>query len=200
MCEFSDEALILGCRGAGEERARALVGELAQRHLDRVVGFLYGLTGDAAVAHDLAQEAFVRVYRHRERYREVARFSTWLYTIARNLALNELRNRQRRPQVYGASTTSDPALHPLDAAPASGASPVEAAAEQDLQHAVRAAVRSLQSPYREVVVLCDLEERSYAEAAEILGVPIGTVRSRLSRARGRLEQRLRPLLERGGSA
>lgn len=194
MCEFSDEALILGCREASEERARALVGELAKRHLDRVVGFLFGLTGDSAAAHDLAQEAFVRVYRHRMRYREVARFSTWLYTIARNLALNELRNRQRRPQALGAST-QEPGLHPLDTAPATGAGPAQAAAESDLQVAVRAAVMSLDSPYREVVVLCDLEERTYAEAAEILGVPIGTIRSRLSRARGRLEQRLRPLLE-----
>lgn len=195
MCDLTDEALILGCREASEDRARALVGELALRHLDRVVGFIYGLTGDATVAHDLAQEAFVRVYRHRARYRPVARFSTWLYTIARNLALNEVRNRQRRPHALGAAAPGEATLHPLEAEPAPGAGPAQAAVERDLQRAVRAAVLALDSPYREVVVLCDLEERSYAEAAEILEVPIGTIRSRLSRARARLEQRLRPLLE-----
>lgn len=196
--ELSDEQLMVGCRDAPEDQARQLVGELARRHLDRVTQFVYGLTGDPTGALDLAQEAFVRVYRHRARYKEVARFSTWLYTIARNLALNELRDRKRRPRTAGggAGTDSDERAG-LGQAPTDGPTPAEAAATSDLQALVRREVAALPDAYRAVVVLCDLQERPYAEAAEILDVPVGTVRSRLFRARARLEERLRRALPEG---
>lgn len=197
----SDDALILACREAGADEARRLVGELARRNMSRVAGFIATIVGDQAAAWDLAQEAFIRVYRHRERYREVASFSTWVHTIARNLALNEIRDRRLRPQLVADGGE--------DAGPAEGAlergralqgrsprtrTPSDAVARQDLQRAIRSEVLALPSPYREVVVLCDLEERSYAEAAEVLGVPVGTIRSRLSRARARLARRLRTYL------
>lgn len=196
--ELSDEQLMVSCRDAPEDRARQLVGELARRHLDRLTQFVYGLTGDPTGALDLAQEAFVRVYRHRERYKEVARFSTWLYTIARNLALNEIRNRKHRPLSVGGGAGADSDERgALAIAPTSGPTPAEAAASRDLAALVRREVQALPDPYRAVIVLCDLQERSYAEAAELLDVPIGTVRSRLFRARARLEEQLRRLLPEG---
>ena len=106
LVALTDEELILGCQGVSQGRAKTLVGELARRHLERLAGFLYGMTGDAAVSLDLAQEAFVRVYKHRDNYKEIARFSTWLYTIGRNLALNEIRNRKRRPGPIGVGSES----------------------------------------------------------------------------------------------
>jgi RNA polymerase sigma-70 factor (ECF subfamily) len=190
LAELTDEQLMSSCKGADPEKARALVGELAARYFERVTGFVFGYTRDRASAQDLTQEAFVRVFRHRERYQEVARFSTWLYTIARNLALNEVRNRKHRPRLAedGRREGEGGDAFARNAAPAE--SPLEAVERGDLQALVRREVEALSPNHREVVVLCDLEERSYAEAAEILGVPVGTIRSRLSRARDQLAQRL----------
>lgn len=190
--EASDEELILSCRAATPERARAIVGELASRHMERLTSFVMGVVDDWTSAQDVAQEAFVRVYQHRDDYRPVARFSTWLYTIARNLALNELRNRAHRPRTVGGAGEDDGSPRPEPMA--QGAGPVEAAAQGDLRAIVRREIMALQEHHRVVIVLCDLEQRPYAEAAAILGVPVGTIRSRLSRAREQLEQRLRGVL------
>lgn len=190
-----DEELMLRCRGAEVEVARAIVGELARRHLERLAGFLFGLTGDRAGALDLAQEAFVRVFRHRERYQEIARFTTWLYTIGRNLALNEIRNRKKRPEGAGAFTDEAGEGDLLAGFAGNSPDPARAAEAADLKSLVRSAIETLPEHYRAVVILCDLEERAYADAAEILGVPIGTIRSRLSRARTQLERALRPHLD-----
>jgi len=194
---LSDEQLMLRCRGAETEIARAIVGELARRHLERLAGFLFGLTGDRSGALDLAQEAFVRVFRHRDRYKEIARFSTWLYTIGRNLALNEIRNRKKRPDSSGSlrgSLDDSGESDPLNRFAGEGVSPAQAVEASELQVLVRRAIETLPEHYRAPVILCDIEERPYAEAAEILGVPIGTIRSRLSRARAQLERTLRPQL------
>jgi len=190
LMELTDEQLISSCRGEGPERAKALVGELARRHVERVASFIYGLTGDPTGSLDLAQEAFVRVFKHRENYKEIARFSTWLYTIARNLALNEIRNRRHRPSLVQGAGDSDEgdALGRLAGTEETPADEVE---RGDLRAIVRREINELPEHYRVVVILCDLEERPYAEAAEILEVPVGTIRSRLSRAREQLEQRLR---------
>jgi RNA polymerase sigma-70 factor (ECF subfamily) len=165
---------------------------LARRHLERLATFLCGITGDAAGSLDLAQEAFVRVFKHRENYKEIARFSTWLYTIGRNLALNEIRNRKRRPRAGGAAGSDE--RDRLGDVPAQGDSPADAVEKGDLRVIVRREINALPDHYRVVVILCDLEQRSYAEAAQVLEVPIGTIRSRLSRAREQLEQRLRKAL------
>jgi RNA polymerase sigma-70 factor, ECF subfamily len=196
LAELTDEQLIVSCRGSGEERARALVGELARRHFERVTGFIHTLVEDATVAQDLAQEAFVRVYAHRDDYKDIGKFSTWMFTIARNLALNEVRNRKRRPALtLDAPVKTDTGQHGAVASVADDDTGVhESVAKGDLRAAVRAAIATLEEHHRVVVVLCDIEERPYAEAAEILGVPVGTIRSRLSRAREQLERRLRSLL------
>ena len=192
LLALSDEELILACRDAAEGRARGLVGELARRHLERLAGFICGITGDSAASLDLAQEAFVRVYKHRDNYKEVARFTTWLYTIGRNLALNEIRNRKRRPRTGEPDGSAEQGA--LGVLPARTDTPADAAEKADLRVVVRAAISALPEHQRVVVVLCDLEGRTYAEAAEILEVPVGTIRSRLSRAREQLEQRLRSVV------
>lgn len=194
--DVPDEALMARCRGADPELARRIVGELACRHLERLAGFLFGLTGDRSGSLDLAQEAFIRVFKHRENYKEIARFSTWLYTIGRNLALNEIRNRRRRPNLVGGATSGDSDEGQILATVShEGAGPVAQTETADLRVRVRAAIAELPEHYRAVVILCDIEERPYAEAAAILEVPIGTVRSRLSRARSQLAERLRGVWE-----
>lgn len=188
----SDEELILSCKEAPPEKARAVVGELANRHMDRLTSFVLGIVGDWTVSQDLAQEAFVRVYTHRDSYRPVARFSTWLYTIARNLALNEMRNRAHRPRTGGAEREDGSPGVPEAIAPQAG--PLETVVRGDMQALVRREIMALPENHRTVIILCDLEQRPYAQAAAILGVPVGTIRSRLSRAREQLELRLRDAL------
>lgn len=164
--------------------------ELMRRHAAGVFHFLCRMLGNEEDANDLAQETFVRVYRSRDRFRAGAKFSTWLFTIAANLARNQLRWRARHPNVS------------LDAEPVeNGASlgatlmapdvlPTSALESSERAMAVRAAMSSLPSEMREALVLVEFEEKSIAEAAAILDVPVRTLESRLYRARQILRERL----------
>jgi RNA polymerase sigma-70 factor (ECF subfamily) len=189
----ADEALILRCRDASAEEVKTIVGELARRHHRAVVGFIHGIVNDGTVAEDLAQEAFVRVYRHAREWEEgAAKFTTWLFTIARNLSLNEIRDRKKRPKLALDGKSENDSQDGLGASvPAAGETPLAQVARKDVAEVVRRAVMELPDGFRQVLVLCDLEQLSYEECAEALSIPIGTVRSRLSRARGHLSDRLR---------
>lgn len=192
----SDEALIARCRDADAHEVQRLVGELARRHHRTITGFIHGiLGGDGMAAEDLAQEAFVRVYRHARGWEPgEAKFTTWLFTIARNLALNEVRDRKKRPLLVldrPSGRADESGEDAVAAVPSRGETPLDAAARSDATEALRAAVRELPEGFRLVLVLCDLEQLSYEECAETLAIPIGTVRSRLARARSQLSERLR---------
>jgi RNA polymerase sigma-70 factor (ECF subfamily) len=172
---------------AGEERA---LDGLMERHAAGVTQFLFRMLGNADEAEDLAQEAFVRVFQHRGRFRPGARFSTWLYTIAANLARNRMRWRSRHP------TAS------LDAPAASGEgslgqvlshagpTPAQRLESEERVAAVRGAVAGLPEDLREALVLCEWEDLSVAEAASVLGATPKAVESRLYRARKQLREAL----------
>lgn len=191
--DIPDEDLLLAAKGSPADTVKKVVGELARRHHQKLVSFLHGIVGDATSAEDLAQEAFVRVYRHAHEYEPVAKFTTWLFTIGRNLALNEIRDRKHRPSLSLnkplASDTSE--TEAVSAMEGDAPAPLEEAHKNAVALELRRAIDELPEPFRLVLVLCDLEQLSYQEAAAALEVPIGTVRSRLSRARGHLEERLR---------
>jgi RNA polymerase sigma-70 factor (ECF subfamily) len=194
LAELADEELIQGARDATKEIVKKIVSELARRHHAKLVSFLYGIVRDRTSAEDLAQEAFVRVYRHAGDYKPVAKFTTWLFAIGRNLALNEMRDRKRRPTLalnspIKSDTSETEAVSTMSGE--TGATPQEEAHRNEVALELRRAVAELPEPFRVVLVLCDLEQLSYQEAAVALEVPIGTVRSRLSRARAHLEERLR---------
>jgi RNA polymerase sigma-70 factor (ECF subfamily) len=193
LAALSDEELMSGTPEASRETLKRVVSELARRHHQSLIGFLRGIVRDASTAEDLAQEVFVRVYRHVRDYEPRAKVVTWLYVIGRNLALNEVRNRKKRPslklnQTIHSDTSETEAVSTMVGA---GAAPQDEAQREELAHALRGAVSELPEPFRVVLVLCDLEQLSYQECAEALALPVGTVRSRLSRARGYLEERLR---------
>lgn len=140
-----------------------------------VLEFLYRMTGDRGLAEDLGQEAFLKAYRNLDRYDGCrAKFSTWLFAIARNLCLNALR---KRPAGW----------EPLDASAPEpdGRNPFLLAAETQLAERIAEAVRSLDPPQREVFVLIEYRYCTLSETAEIVGCPQGTVKSRLHRARMR---------------
>lgn len=165
---------------AGEDRA---LDDLMERHATRVFQFLYRMLGSEEDASDLAQEAFIRVFQHRDRFDPRARFSTWLYTIAGNLARNHHRWRSRHPTLPLDAAENEEDRRPTDVLPSPGGTPVDAVAAGERAAAVRAAVEALPPDLREAVVLCEWQELPVAEAALVLRTTPKAVESRLYRAR-----------------
>src|SRR5687767_1182375 len=165
----------------GEERAFQ---ELVERYQTRLLNFIYRTIGDREKAEDLVQEVFIRVYRHLHRFDRSKKFSTWAYTIASNLAKNELRNRSRNPLVLfqtmqGSFEDEDRPLQFEDTT----ARPDDLFRKRHLRELVEDTVAKLPEHHREVFVLRELEGKSYEEIAEITDCNLGTVKSRLNRAR-----------------
>lgn len=184
----SDEAQMRRVR-EGDTRALEL---LIQRWSPRLAGLFYRLTGDPHAGDDLLQETFLRVWSARESFQPDARFSPWLHAIARNLAADRLRSRERKP-LHRALGTAGPAgatTTLLGKIPDSATTPFAAASRLELLARLDEALRGVPEPYREAVVLCDLQRLSYEDAAQVLGVPAKTVSSRLARGREHLRTAL----------
>lgn len=189
--ERADEDLMLALK-TGDEGAFA---ELMRRHRGPIVNYVNRLIGDRDRAEDLAQEVFLRVYRHAGTYRVTARFTTWLYTIASNLGKNELRNRARRRNVSVEDTPRE--LRQDDyhfGTREDFLAPDRISDLNDRQRKVRIAIDSLPEHFRMMLVLRDLEGFTYEEIASMLDLPLGTVKSRINRARLEFKKRVEPLL------
>lgn len=162
--------------------------ELVEKYQHRLVAVLHHVVGNAEEAEDLAQEVFLRIYRARKKYRARSKFSTWLFTIANNLALNALRTKQRKPVVPLYLNDSGP----LGPRPAEQLvrdqqhQPAQHVQQQELAAIVRQAVENLNERQRVAVVLNKFEEMNYAEIAEVMGLTTKAVKSLLSRARTNL--------------
>ena len=169
----------------------AALNDLMARHAQPVFQFLCRMLGNEDDANDLAQETFVRVYRHCASFRPGAKFTTWLYTIAANLARNHHRWLARHPQVSlnAESETTGQSLG--DVLPSSGPSPDGAVVAAERAAAVRAAVDRLPADLREVIILCEWQDLSSAEAAAILDTTPKAIDNRLYRARNLLRDRLK---------
>ena len=169
----------------------AALNDLMERHAMSVFHFLCRMLGNEDDANDLAQETFARVFRSRDSFRADAKFSTWLFTIAANLARNQIRWRTRHPNLSldaEVEATGEPLGQSL---PAGGNLPTDAALAAERATAVRAAVQQLPEDLREALVLCEWEELSVAKAAEVLTTTPKAVESRLYRARGILREKLK---------
>ena len=169
--------------------------ELYDRYRDRLVGFVARKTGDPDRAQDLVQEAFIRVTRHIHRFDTSKKFSTWIYTIASNLSKNELRNWSRTPLVLFQKLTSNwgDEHRPLQFEDSSMA-PDRLYRTRHLQQVVEETVSELPEHHQLVFRLRELEGKSYEEISEITGVNLGTVKSRLHRARSAFAERIEPLV------
>ena len=171
-------------------------GALVDRYQTRLLNFVNRTIGDRERAEDLVQEVFIRVFRHVHRFDQTKKFSTWIYTIASNLAKNELRNRSRNPLVLFQTLKKQwEADHrPLQFEDAT-ARPDDLYRKRFLREAVERCVAQLPVHHRAVFVLRELEGKSYAEISDITGCNLGTVKSRLNRARNSFAQMISPLLE-----
>ena len=176
--------------------------ELVEAYQSRLVGIMHHLVGSAEEAEDLAQEVFLRVYRARKKYRARCKFSTWLFTIANNLALNALRSRQRKPAVPLNVSDSGP----LGPRPAEqlvrdrSAQPVQHLQERELAAIVQKALAGLNERQRLAVVLNKFEDMSYEEIAEVMRLTTKAVKSLLSRARCNLRDVLAPYIYMDGGS
>jgi RNA polymerase sigma-70 factor (ECF subfamily) len=169
----------------------AALNDLMERHATPVFHFLCRMVGNEDDANDLAQETFVRVFKSAKSFRASERFSTWLFTIAANLARNHFRWRSRHPNLSLDAENPETEQTIGSTLPSNAPAPNEAALAGERTNAVRSAVQKLPEDLREAVVLCEWQELSLAEAAAILETTPKAVESRLYRARGILRERLK---------
>lgn len=165
---------------------------LVKRYKDPLLNFIYRFIGDLVESEDIVQETFYRVYKNKHYYKEVAKFSTWIYTIAGNLAKTELRKRRRR-KVFSIHKES-----PIDKElelPDLKSDPEKEVNTIVTEKIIHKAIGNLPQKFRQVIVLRDIQGFSYEEISSIIKVPLGTVKSRVNRARLKLQEDLDFLLE-----
>jgi RNA polymerase sigma-70 factor (ECF subfamily) len=170
--------------------------ELVRRYDQRLLNFVYRTIGDRERGQDLVQETFVRVYRHLHRFDQSKKFSTWIYTIASNLAKNELRNRSRNPLVLFQTLKKnwDADHRPLEWEDPHY-KPDDLFRKRHLRTKVEEAVSQLPEHHRIVFVLREMEGKTYEEIADITGCNLGTVKSRLNRARNNFAHIVAPMID-----
>lgn len=189
-----DAALMLRVK-RGDDAAFA---ELVEKYKQPVMNLNYRILRDATEAEDLAQNVFLQVHKSAHRYLATARFSTWLFTIARNLCLNELRRRSRHPadSLEGSSQESeDQPLrqyedHKTDL-------PTDSLLHRELEQKIEQAVDDLPETQRTAILLCRRDDLSYEEIAEVIGCSLSATKSLIHRGRETLKEKLKPYLRTG---
>ena len=180
---------------AGDQRAYELLVIKYQRRIERLIG---RMVRDTDLVQDIAQETFIRAYRALHQFRGEAQFYTWLYRIAVNTAKKALLDMKRNPVIYeGAMRGSDDGdeTSRFERELISEETPETVLAAREIAQAVNAAMEALPEDLRQAVTLREIEGLSYEEIATAMECPIGTVRSRIFRAREAISARVRPLLE-----
>jgi RNA polymerase sigma-70 factor (ECF subfamily) len=183
-----DEASLIAAAQRGNLDA---FNELVLAYQDQVYNLAYRIMGDPASASDATQEAFISAYEHIEGFRGeyASSFKSWLMRIVSNACYDELRRRKRRPTTSIEDFEIDEEANPALVSESEG--PEEHAVRQEMAHVLQAGIRTLPADQRIAVVLSDVQGFSYQEIAEMTDVPLGTVKSRLARARGKLRDYLR---------
>jgi RNA polymerase sigma-70 factor (ECF subfamily) len=191
--EDMDDHQLLAATGAGDETAFL---EITRRYRNQITNYVYRMLDDYDRAVDLTQETFVRVWVNAGRYQATYSFSTYIYKIAHNLAISELRQRKRRRTIQLPTFFSDKDNEEVEIEIEDRKQPLADAVMigDERRRAVTRAIASLPEKYRAALVLCDIEEKSYEEISVVLGLPVGTVKSRINRARNLLKEKLRDYL------
>lgn len=185
--ELSDEELILEFQQNRTQRAFEII---VQRYKNPLTNYVFRFLGDYEACSDVVQETMIKVYRYKDTYSSVAKFSTWIYTIAGNLARTEYRRRRRR-QFFSISDYGEE-HKPFDL-PDEVYRPDVMTDSGIKEEIIQNALTKVKDVYREAVILRDIEGMSYEEIAEILGVNEGTVKSRINRGRAQLQELLKDI-------
>jgi RNA polymerase sigma-70 factor (ECF subfamily) len=168
---------------------------LVERYQNRLVGILFHMVGNKEEAEDLCQEVFLRIYKARKGYRPRAKFSTWLFTIANNLALNHLRRKGRTQSLpLGGASGSQPVAPVAQGLVGREGTPSGQMRQAELSDLVRDALATLNEDQKMAVLLNKFEEMSYAEIADVMGRSPEAIKSLLARARNQLREQLEPYL------
>ena len=187
LAELSDEELIAEFQQNNTIKAFEI---LVQRYKNPLTNFVYRFLGDYEACTDVVQETMIKFYRNKDSYKSIAKFSTWIYTIAGNLARTEYQRRRRRQifsiNSYGEENQNyeipDESYRP-DVITDSGIK----------DKIIQNALLKVSTAYREAVILRDIQELSYEEIAEIMGIEVGTVKSRINRGRAQLQKLLKDI-------
>jgi len=183
---YSDEQLMLLFQG-GNENAYI---ELVNRYKDKLINFIFNYLGDIESSEDVVQETMIKLYQKKHYYKEIAKFSTWLYTIAKNLANTELRKRKQRKTTLLSQFSNDDKMYEL---PSNDNEIGQELQTEIVSKIIREAVNHLSEKFKTVITLRDIQQLSYEDISEITDVPIGTVKSRINRARLQLQVELKHL-------
>ena len=167
--------------------------ELVETHQHRVIGTVTRMLGDAHEAEDLSQQIFVRVWKSAPRWEPTAKFTTWLYTILRNLVFNECRRRARH-KTTSLDAATDDADHPQQFADGNVKSPDTTMLDEEMQDAIERSIQELPEQQRMAVIMRRYQDVSYEEIAEVLDLTVPSVKSLLFRARTELREKLRKYL------
>tara|TARA_B100000427_G_C15482078_1_gene583520 strand:- start:687 stop:1271 length:585 start_codon:yes stop_codon:yes gene_type:complete len=182
---LTDEKLILAFQNGDRDAYNHIV----NRYKDKLTNFLYRFTYDIVSAEDLAQDTLLKVYINKDSYKEIAKFSTWIYTIASNLAKTELRKIKRRKTYTISDLSTDDrefVLHQSD---------VESFEDEEdtlvSGEILQKCLNELDNEFKNIIILRDIQELSYDEISKILKIPLGTVKSRINRGRFKLKDLLK---------
>jgi len=182
---LTDEELILAFQGGDRDAFNHIV----ERYKDKLTNFLYRFTYDIDSAQDLAQDTLLKVYINKDSYKEIAKFSTWVYTIASNLAKTELRKIKRRKTYTISDLSTDDrefVLHRSDAESFEDEEDTLASGK-----ILQKCLNVLDDEFKNIIILRDIQELSYDEISKILKIPLGTVKSRINRGRFKLKDLLK---------
>ncbi|WP_332776160.1 RNA polymerase sigma factor RpoE [Polaromonas sp.] len=188
------DAMLVERAVAGDQRAFELLVIKYQRRIQRLIG---RMVRDVDLVEDISQETFIRAYRALAQFRGEAQFYTWLYRIAVNTAKKSLMDLKRDPTVSenAFKSSDDDETSPLENELTSSETPDAVLASKEIAEMVSSAMDALPEELRQAITLREIEGLSYDEIAEVMNCPIGTVRSRIFRAREAISEKVKPLLE-----
>ena len=186
--KVTDEELIARFQ-QGDQQAFDI---LVHRYKDQLLNFVYRFVGNRNDAEDIVQETFLRVYKNKHYYKEIAKFSTWIYTIAGNLAKTELRKRKRRKLFSVSNFMNEEKDYEIPDEDKNPELEVDGTIKDDI---IQKAIEKLPPKFKEVILLRDVQGFSYEEISQILNIPLGTVKSRVNRGRLKLQEDLKFLFE-----
>ena len=185
LSDLTDEELILEFQQNNTVKAYEI---LVQRYKNPLINYIYRFLGDYEACADIVQETMIKVYRNKDSYKSIAKFSTWIYTIAGNLARTEYQRRKKRNILSINSYGDDGETFDI---PDESARPDVITDSGIKDEIIQKALLKVSDSYREMVILRDIQEMSYEEIAEVTGITVGTVKSRINRGRNQLQKLLK---------
>ena len=186
--KISDEKLIARFQKGDVQAYDVLV----RRYKDQLLNYVYRFVGNRSDAEDIVQDTFLRVYKNKHYYKEIAKFSTWVYTIAGNLAKTELRRRKRRKIFSISNFVNEERDYDIPDVEKNPEQEVDGSLKDGI---IQKAIEKLPPKFKEVILLRDVQGFSYEEISQILSIPLGTVKSRVNRGRLKLQEDLKFLFD-----